>query len=176
MSRLLFALAALVTLSACGGDDTPAAGPSAPAAPASETSTATPAPPPAFDGPSAEITLAPVGETMAYDQTEFTVQPGQTVRLTFRNTATNAAMNHNVVVLAAGADVNAVGQAAMEAAATDYIPEEMTNQILAHTAMAAPGETVTVEFTAPAAGDYTYVCTFPGHFMMMKGVMHVAAA
>lgn len=173
MSRFLFALAALVALSACG-DDTPAADPSDPTAPAAETSA--PAAPPAFDGPPAEIALAPVGETMAYEQTEFTVQPGQTVRLTFRNTATMAAMNHNVVILAAGADANAVGQAAMEAAATDYIPEAMADQILAHTAMAAPGETVTVEFTAPAAGDYTYICTFPGHFMMMKGVMHVAAS
>jgi len=173
MSRLLFALAALLTLAACGGDEPPAT--PDPAAPP-QTADASAAAPPAFDGPPAEITLTPVGETMAYEQTEFTVQPGQTVRLTFRNTATNATMNHNVVVLAAGADANAVGQAAMEAVATDYIPEAMADQILAHTAMAAPGETVTVEFTAPAAGDYTYICTFPGHFMMMKGVMRVAAA
>ena len=105
-----------------------------------------------------------------------TVHPGQTVRLTFQNTATNPAMSHNVVVLAQGASVNDVGQAAMSAADSDYIPAEFSDQILAHTAMAAPGETVTVEFTAPAEGEYTYVCTFPGHYMMMQGTMRVVAA
>jgi azurin len=32
-----------------------------------------------------------------------------------------------------------------------------------------------VTFTAPAAGDYPYICTFPGHYMTMRGVMHVVA-
>ncbi len=175
MTRTLFALVALLTLAACGGNETPADTAATPATEAPTPSASAPTAPPAFSGPPAEITLTPVGETMAYEQTEFTVQPGQTVRLTFRNTATMAAMNHNVVVLAAGADATAVGQAAMEASASDYIPEAMADQIIAHTPMAAPGETVTVEFTAPAAGDYTYICTFPGHYLMMKGVMHVAA-
>ena len=35
---------------------------------------------------------------------------------------------------------------------------------------------MTVEFTAPAEGEYTYVCTFPGHYMMMQGTMRVVAA
>ena len=30
-----------------------------------------------------------------------------------------------------------------------------------------------IEFTAPAAGDYPYMCTFPGHGAIMKGVMKV---
>src|SRR5690606_13234101 len=106
---------------------------------------------------------------MRFEQTEFTVQPGQTVRITFENTATSPAMSHNVVVLQQNANVNEIGQAAMRAADTDYIPASHESQIIAHTELAAPGETVTVEFTAPAAGDYTYVCTFPGHYMTMQG-------
>ena len=32
----------------------------------------------------------------------------------------------------------------------------------------------TIEFTAPAEpGDYPYICTFPGHWRLMNGVLHV---
>lgn len=175
------ALAFGLALSACGGDDVPVTETAPAPAPVAETSTA-PAPAEVaaevapYDGPAFEATITPVGEQMEYATKEITVHPGQTVRLTFTNTATNPAMSHNVVVLAMNASVNDVGQAAMSAAETDYIPADFSDQILAHTAMAAPGETVTVEFTAPAEGEYTYICTFPGHYMMMQGTMRVVAA
>lgn len=169
------ALAFALVLAACGGDTPPApAEAPAPATPAEPAASATPEAPPAFDGPALEVTLTPVGNTMAFEQTELTARPGQTVLLTFENTADNPAMSHNVVVLHAGTDVNAFGQAAMSAEATDYIPADLASQVIAHTPLAAPGETVTVEFTAPAAGTYTYVCTFPGHYMMMTGTLTVA--
>jgi len=176
LSLLALAFATL-SLAACGGEEpaettttvpAPQTEAPAPAAPA-------PAPVPTYDGPAFELTMTPVGDQMEYEQTEFTVHPGLTVRITFNNTATNPAMHHNVVVLTQDANVNQIGQAAMGAAANDYIPQAQMDQIIAHTPMSAPGETVTVEFTAPAAGDYTYVCTYPGHYMTMQGVMHVVA-
>lgn len=49
------------------------------------------------------------------------------------------------------------------------------DRIIANTPMSAPGETVEVTFTAPSTvGDYPFICTFPGHYMTMKGTMHVA--
>jgi azurin len=46
--------------------------------------------------------------------------------------------------------------------------------ILAHTTLVQPGTKTELEFTAPAeAGDYPYICTFPGHFLLMKGTLHV---
>lgn len=171
----LTALAAgALALTACGGGDTAPATPTD-ATPTTQTSAQAAAPVPIYDGPPAEITMTPVGEQMEYEQKEFTVKPGQTVRLTFQNTATMEAMQHNVVVLQQNASVNEVGQAAMSAADTDYIPADFSDQIIAHTSMAAPGETVSVEFTAPAEGDYTYICTFPGHYMVMQGTMRVVA-
>ena len=177
LSLLALAFATL-GLVACGGGEEPAettttapapqAEAPAPAAPA-------PAPVPTYDGPAFELTMTPVGEQMEYEQKEFTVHPGQTVRITFNNTATNPAMHHNVVVLAQGANVNQIGQAAMGAAANDYIPQAQMDQIIAHTPMSAPGETVEVEFTAPNVGDYPYICTYPGHYMTMQGTMHVVA-
>ena len=174
---LLLATAAL-TLAACGGDDTAVETASTPPPPAAPAPAPAPVPEPvaAFDGPPAEVTIAPLGDEMKYEQTEFTVAPGQTVNLTFTNTATSAAMRHNVVVLDPGTDVAQFGQAAASAAGTDYIPRRLEDTIVAHTAMSGPGETVKVTFTAPATpGDYVYICSYPGHYMTMKGTMRVVA-
>jgi azurin len=36
------------------------------------------------------------------------------------------------------------------------------------------GKEQVIEFTAPTKpGDYPYVCTFPGHHMLMRGMLHV---
>ena len=45
--------------------------------------------------------------------------------------------------------------------------------VLATTTMAAPKATTEVTFTAPAPGKYPYICTFPGHYMLMKGELTV---
>ena len=169
---------ATITLAACGGGEEPST-----ASPEPTSEQVAPIPDPApepeatvtYDGPAFELTMTPVGNEMRFEQTEFTVAPGQTVHITFNNTADNPAMSHNVVVLRSADAINAVGQAAMGASATDYIPGARLDDIIANTPMAAPGETVEVTFTAPStAGDYPFICTFPGHYMTMKGTMHVA--
>jgi azurin len=112
---------------------------------------------------------------MRFAVTEFTVAPGQEVHLVLNNTATNPAMRHNVVVLQQDTDVNAFGAAAATATATDFIPPAMEGDVIAHTPMSNPGQTVEVTFTAPSAtGDYPFICSFPGHFATMRGTMHVA--
>lgn len=117
-----------------------------------------------------EIIIEPVGNEMKYAQTEFTVKAGSKVRLIMKNTATLDAMVHNVVIMKPGSDGTAVGMAALQAGeAKEYIPEDAA--IMFYTPLAKPGETTQVEFTAPPAGDYPYICTFPGHFSLMKGVM-----
>jgi len=125
------------------------------------------------------VTLHPKGNQMKYRETEFTVAPGQTIRLVFDNTATSPSMQHNVVVLASTEEgiFQKVGEAGTRAGSSnDYIPQEesLQKQILAHTPMSKPGETVEVTFTVPeATGEYGYVCTFPGHWATMQGTMHV---
>jgi azurin len=120
------------------------------------------------------ITITPVGNQMEFEQTEFTVTAGTEITLTFDNTATSPAMEHNVILLNDNADatINRVGQAAMAAASNAYVPED--DAVLAATDLAKPGETVTLTFTAPSEpGEYAYICTFPGHYAMMQGVMRV---
>lgn len=124
------------------------------------------------------ITLRPVGNEMKYETTEFSVPAGEQVKIIFQNVATSPAMQHNVVVLNSMEEeaVNRVGQAALAAGeAAGYIPTD--EAIIAYTPMSKPGETVEVTFTAPSEpGDYKYLCTFPGHYILMQGTMHVTPA
>jgi azurin len=53
-----------------------------------------------------------------------------------------------------------------------YVPN--IPEVLFHTRLVNPQETVKLQFTAPQQpGDYPYVCTFPGHWSLMNGVMKV---
>ncbi len=117
------------------------------------------------------IVLEPKGDQLLFATTEITAKAGTEVKLVFKNTATNAAMIHNFTLLTPKADINAVGIAAIQAGeAKDFIPEH--DAILAYTPMAKPGETVEVTFTVPPPGDYPYVCIYPGHYVVMRGVLH----
>jgi len=137
------------------------------------------APPVAADGtpPTSptKIVVEPEGNQMTFATTEFTVEPGEEVRLVFENTADSPAMIHNVVLLTTSDDavVQKVGQTGASAGASaDYVPDH--DAVLAATDVAKPGETVEVTFTAPEeAGAYTYVCTYPGHWATMQGTMRV---
>ena len=116
------------------------------------------------------ITIQPDGNSMAYQTKEFTVKADQEVILIMKNTATVEVMKHNVVILSDSTKVNEVGQKAMSA--EGYIPNHPA--IIAATPMADAGAQTQVTFKAPSKpGKYTYICTYPGHYMMMKGVMIV---
>ena len=120
-----------------------------------------------------EVVIQPVGDQMKFAVEEFTVKSGATVRIVMDNIATLDAMQHNVVILTPGSDINVVGAAAIQAGPdNDYVPADNEN-ILFYTAIAKPGEQTVVEFTAPAPGEYPFICTFPGHYSLMKGVMIV---
>jgi azurin len=46
--------------------------------------------------------------------------------------------------------------------------------ILCHTRVLDPQKKTAIHFTAPAkAGRYPYVCSFPGHWAVMRGVLIV---
>ena len=76
-----------------------------------------------------------------------------------------------MVMTKPGTNTDDVGMAAVAAGETaGYVPKH--DAILFYTALAKPGGKTHVQFTAPRPGDYPYLCTFPGHFALMKGVMH----
>ncbi len=113
-------------------------------------------------------------DQMRFNLSEIKVKAGETVTLTLKHTGKlpKAAMGHNWVLLAAGTDVKAFATEAMKARDNEYIPEG-SDLVLAHTALIGGGEEVTIEFTAPAAGEYDFICSFPGHYALMKGKLIV---
>ncbi len=124
----------------------------------------------------ADVTIEIKGtDTMMYDKTTFEVKSGQKVKLVFKNIGKlpKAAMGHNVVILKKGVNVAAFCSEAIKFAAKDYFPESKKGDVIATTKLLGPGESDTIIFTAPAPGTYDYVCTFPGHFALMKGKMTV---
>jgi azurin len=115
-------------------------------------------------------------DTMKYDVTDIEATAGQKVTVTLINAGTipKAAMAHNFVLLKAGSDVTVFATAALTHQDTDYMPPELAGEVIVATKLLGPGESDTVTFTAPAAGVYDYLCTFPGHAMAgMRGTLTV---
>jgi azurin len=172
-TRLLAAITiSLIALSsACTKKETApeSAAPQAQATPA-ETTAATAATP--AGKPQAELTLTTEGDNLYFNKKDLEAKAGQVVKLTFKNGASAASnMNHNWVLAKPGTE-QTVATEGMQAGETKDWVQEGPN-VLAHTKLTKPGETASVTFTAPAAGDYPYLCTFPGHSVTMKGTLHV---
>lgn len=118
------------------------------------------------------VTIKTIEEQMRYDVTQFYVEADRPVEIIFENPDV---MQHNLIVVEPGA-LSEVGQAAeaMGGAgfAKNFIPE--SPKILFKTALIAPKTTERMHFKAPAKpGDYPFLCTFPGHWIIMNGLMTV---
>lgn len=109
---------------------------------------------------------------LKYDRETIQVSAGSRVALTFNN---DDDMAHNVVItLPESAD--RVGQEAMnlglDADDLEYVPR--IDEVLYHSSMLEPGQMETIYFEVPEEpGDYQFVCTFPGHYITMRGVLRV---
>lgn len=114
---------------------------------------------------------------LKFEQTELQAQAGEPIALHFENPDD---MPHNWVLTVPDA-ADAVARAAdMMVAQTDgfsrnYVPE--MSEILCHSRVMMPRTRTTLYFNAPVKpGRYPYLCTFPGHAQMMRGVLVVEPA
>jgi len=155
----LFACAVL--LAGCGKNDNSAA--SAPAAASAASAVVT-----------VEITA---NDSMKFNLSRIEAKAGQEVKVTLTNTGTlpKTVMGHNFVLLQKGTDQKAFTDAAVAAAATDYVPASMAGKIIAHTKLLGAKQSDEITFKAPAeAGEYPFLCSFPAHYLTgMKGVLVV---
>jgi len=131
----------------------------------------------AEDKSAKEVTITG-NDTMQFDIKNFDVKAGSKVKITLKNIGQvpKIAMGHNLVVLKKGITAIAFGQKALGAGAnaTNALPASLMGDVIAATKLLGPAESDTVEFTAPKeTGSYEYVCTFPGHFALMRGTMTV---
>ena len=121
------------------------------------------------------LVIASDDNQMAFDQTRLTAPAGRQVTLTFRNRST--IFQHNWVLVNGGAEVaeSVYGRAVAAGPARGYVPEDEP-AVLAATKLVDSGDEETITFVTPAAGEYVYLCTFPGHYLAgMKGVLEVTA-
>ena len=125
-------------------------------------------------GPVTEVTVSG-NDQMQFDKKEIRIKAGVRVKLTLKHTgkAPAATMGHNLVLLKAGTDVAKFATRAAAAKSTAFIPASEKDSVIAHTRILGGGESDTIEFDAPAAGTYDYVCTFPGHYVIMRGKLIV---
>lgn len=111
---------------------------------------------------------------MKFDKATFTVKAGSQVTIDFENPDF---MQHNLVVGQKGS-MEIIGQAADElardpkGAEMNYVPK--IPQVIAATRLVDPEGRETLVFVAPTEpGEYPFVCTVPGHWRIMNGIMKV---
>ena len=160
MKNLLLALAFVFTIVSCGSDqkDSTTEKPSTTASEAPKTS---------------NVLDIKGTDDMKFDKTSFTVKSGEEITLNFTNAGVLPleTMGHNVVVLEKGADVQTFATASAKAKETNYISDLYITDIIAQTKLLGPGESETIKFTLKEPGEYTFICTFPGHWIQMKGII-----
>jgi len=109
---------------------------------------------------------------LKFDAPNITVKAGTKLKLTFVN---KDDMLHNFVLTTKGSG-NAIGELAMkmglDGERLNFVPDNAA--VLAHTTLLQPGKSDTIYFTVPSVpGDYPFICTYPGHYLVMKGVLKV---
>ncbi len=113
-------------------------------------------------------------DQMKFDSPEIALAADCTeVQLTLKHTGKLAAnvMGHNWV-LTRTADFQAVANDGMRATLADAYVKKGDTRVLAHTVVIGGGESTTIRFPTRGlakGGDYTFFCSFPGHWAMMKG-------
>ncbi len=127
-----------------------------------------------------QLRISCIPERMLFTTRQFVVRPGQPVKLVFSN---SDATDHNLAILLPGSEEE-VGAAANAMArdprnaTSDFLPPEKSELILQATSMIGPSRAAQIDvlrFEAPQTpGIYPYLCTFPGHWVVMNGRMVVA--
>jgi plastocyanin len=122
------------------------------------------------------INISVIKNQMKYDLTEFTVKAGSTIKINFINVDY---MQHNLLILRPGSKERvgaAADKIAMDpnGAELNYVPKMY--EVLHATPLVNPQKTFSMTINVPDnVGDYPYICSFPGHWRIMNGVMKVIA-
>jgi azurin len=125
-------------------------------------------------GPDPVVLKIQAGSALNYLQKELKAKAGRAVALTFENPDI---MPHNWVLVKPGAEERVGTAAALMVSLPDgierhYVPESA--DVLIHTRILEPGKKTTIYFNAPKEpGRYPYLCSFPGHAQLMRGVLVV---
>jgi len=125
------------------------------------------------NGPDVTITVA-TQPGLRFDLPSFDVQAGSRLRLVFNN---NDDMMHNMLIVEQGT-ADKVGDYAIalgiDGPEMNYVPD--IEEVLFHTNLLEPETEEAIYFTVPEEpGEYTFMCSFPGHAFTMRGTMRVVS-
>lgn len=114
------------------------------------------------------------GHGLSFAPNVIQAKPDETLKVTLKNVDV---VPHNWVLVESGS-LAAVGASAdklvstPDAAHEGYVPAG--ENVIAHTNVVSPGGEFAIYFHAPSKpGQYTFVCTFPGHWKAMQGTLIV---
>lgn len=110
------------------------------------------------------------GDALAFSIDAMNARAGQEVTVSFNNIS--SVNQHNWVLVQDGTK-DAVATSGTAAGPDNNWVEPGDTRVVANTSVLAPGSSGEVTFTAPAAGTYQFVCTFPGHNFTMFGNFEV---
>lgn len=111
---------------------------------------------------------------LQYVQKKLSAKPGERLTIRFKNPDV---VPHNWLLAKPGTlkklgDLCNLMIADPNGLANHYVPD--STDVLAYTDMVNPQGEFAIHLTAPKeSGDYPYLCTFPGHWMVMNGVLAV---
>jgi len=107
---------------------------------------------------------------MKFDTRKITVQSGKIVKLTLKHIGQLdvQVMGHNFVLLKKKVDIIEFANKAATARDNQYIPVG-SDEVIVYTDMIGGGQETAIEFLPPEPGVYDFICSFPGHYAMMKG-------
>ncbi len=124
--------------------------------------------------PNARVIVIEAGKNLTFLPSSFTARAGEPIKLTFKNPDV---VPHNWALIRPGT-LSTVGDLANkliadpEASSRHYVPR--SEDVLLYADIVDPGGQFSVYFQAPKdKGRYPFLCTFPGHWMIMNGVMTV---
>ena len=112
-------------------------------------------------------------DNMLFDKKFIYVNSRQKITLTLNHTGQvdKKIMGHNLNKKKKGVDVTDYATRAMSARDNEYIAEG--DDAIAYTKIIGGGQSDTIIFDAPQKGSYTYICSFPGHYGIMRGILIV---
>ena len=120
-------------------------------------------------GPLVELMIGAAGDSLEFDSSSLIVSAGSRVTLEFDN---NSVLNQHNWVLVNDGTKDDVSQRGSSYGDGGWLQPEDPD-VLAFTELLDTGTVGNVNFVAPSAGTYQFVCTFPAHNVTMCGTFEV---
>jgi len=117
-----------------------------------------------------ELTIYATGNTMynmAFEPKVVYAKSNTLIKVSLINHGTDTMMIHNIIFVQKG-KADEMGVKALRAGVEkSYIPDHPA--VIAASSLVQPLDSVQLNFPAPPVGTYPFICSYPGHYLQMRG-------